>query len=214
MTARFSGEKLVCLRGDRLLFSDLDFSIDAGELLLLGGPNGSGKSSLLRLMAGLLPPLAGRLAWNGEPVAADREAHRARIGFLGHLDAIKPALEVAEHLAWYAALGEHRPAADAVARALAMLGIEPLAHLPGRVLSAGQRRRLSLARLLLRPAALWLLDEPTVGLDEDGVQRFRTLVATHCQAGGMAVIATHIELGLTGIATRLLRPADFTPELG
>jgi heme exporter protein A len=213
VSARFSGTDLVCLRGERLLFAGLDFTLAAGEMLVLAGPNGSGKSSLLRLMAGLLPPLAGTLAWNGAPVARDREAHRARLGFLGHLDAIKPTLTVREHLVWHAALGEEDATAPAIDAALASLGIAHLAELPGRQLSAGQRRRLGLARLRVRQASLWLLDEPTVGLDEDGVARFRTEIARHCGAGGMAVVATHIELGLDTIATRALRPADFAPEL-
>ena len=212
MTARFSGTELVCLRGERLLFAGLDFTLASGELLLLLGANGSGKSSLLRLMAGLLPPLSGRLAWDDQPVARDREAHRARLGFLGHLDAIKPSLTVREHLAWHAALGETAPAPAALDDALARLGIAHLAELPGRQLSAGQRRRVALARLPLRPAQLWLLDEPTVGLDEDGVGRFRSMIERHCRAGGMAVIATHIALGLDAVPAQALRPGDFAPE--
>jgi heme exporter protein A len=197
------------LRGERLVFTHLDFALAAGEVMVLGGPNGSGKSTLLRMMAGLLPPLSGSLAWNDEPIAGDRDAHRARLGFLGHLDAIKPILTVREHLAWHRALGEEP--ADDIDAALDAYGITVLANLPGRLLSAGQRRRLGLARLLVRPAALWLLDEPTVGLDEDGVTRFRRAIARHCTAGGMAVVATHIELGIG--ATRTLRPADFAPEV-
>jgi heme exporter protein A len=212
MTARFSGTDLVCLRGERLLFAGLDFALASGEVLLLLGPNGSGKSSLLRLMAGLLPPLSGRLAWDDRPVAQDREAHCARLGYLGHLDAIKPGLTVREHLAWHAALGE-APAQEAeLDTALAELGIGHLAEIPGRQLSAGQRRRVALARFLLRPAALWLLDEPTVGLDEDGVARFRVLIDRHCRSGGMAVIATHIALGIDENRMHALRPGDFAPE--
>jgi heme exporter protein A len=211
MTARFSGTDIVCLRGERLLFAGLDFTLGAGEVLLLLGPNGSGKSSLLRLMAGLLPPLSGTLAWDDRPIAADREAHRARLGFLGHLDAVKPSLSVREHLAWHAALGEAGRDRAALDAALAELGLAHLAELPGRQLSAGQRRRLALARFLLRPASLWLLDEPTVGLDEDGVARFRGMIDRHCRAGGMAVIATHIALGLADSRVRPLRPGDFAP---
>ena len=214
MTARFSGTDLVCLRGERLLFAGLDFAIGAGEVLLLLGPNGSGKSSLLRLMAGLLPPLSGTLAWDDRPVAADLEAHRARLGFLGHLDAIKPSLSVREHLAWHAALGEAGGERSDLDAALDALGLARLAELPGRQLSAGQRRRLALARFLVRPAGLWLLDEPTVGLDEDGVARFRGMIDRHCGSGGMAVIATHIALGLAESRVRQLRPGDFAPGAG
>jgi heme exporter protein A len=212
MTARFSGTDLVCLRGEKLLFTGLDFTLASGEVLLLLGPNGSGKSSLLRLMAGLLPPLSGRLAWDDRPVARDREAHCARLGYLGHLDAIKPGLTVREHLAWHASLGDASRAPAALDAALAALGITPLAEVPGRQLSAGQRRRVALARFLLRPASLWLLDEPTVGLDEDGVARFRSLIDRHCRGGGMAVIATHIALGIDENRMHVLRPGDFAPE--
>ena len=213
MTDAFTGTDLVCLRGERLLFAGLDFAVAAGEVLVLDGPNGSGKSSLLRLMASLLPPLSGTLAWNGEAIARDLESHRARLGFLGHLDAIKPTLTVREHLVWHAALGDDDSAEIPVDAALASLGIAPLADLPARLLSAGQRRRLSLARLLVRPAPLWLLDEPTVGLDEDGVTRFRGEIARHCAGGGLAVVATHIELGLGALGSRHLTPAAFAPEM-
>src|SRR5690348_16180992 len=160
----FTGSDLACWRGERLVFRGLSFALGPGGALVLVGPNGSGKSSLLRMMAGLLPPLSGTLAWDDRPVATDREAHRARLGYLGHLDAIKPGLTVREHLAWHAALGEVPHESAHLDAALSALGIAALADSPGRQLSAGQRRRVALARLALRPAALWLLDEPTVGL--------------------------------------------------
>ncbi|MDX1424468.1 MAG: heme ABC exporter ATP-binding protein CcmA [Kiloniellales bacterium] len=190
----FEGRDLACVRGERLVFAGLDFSLGAGGALLLLGPNGSGKSSLLRLMAGLAAPAEGGLSWGGRPVSHDPEGHRARLRYVGHLDAVKPVLSVAENLAvWISA---HGGARDAVAGALERVGLAPLADAPARLLSAGQRRRLALARLFLAPAELWLLDEPTVGLDEDGVARLQASLAEHRGAGGRVVAATHTALDL------------------
>jgi heme exporter protein A len=192
-------EGLACLRGERVVFADLSFSVGAGEAVLLVGANGAGKSSLLRVLAGLLPPLEGALLWNGAEALADRTAHARRLRYIGHGDALKPALSAAENLAFYARLwgGEVTPA-------LAALGLADLADLPARVLSSGQKRRLALARLALAmPAAgsppsapLWLLDEPTVGLDSASVARLGTLLAQHREAGGMVLAATHLPLPL------------------
>jgi len=162
----FQGRSLACVRGERRVFQDLDFAVPPGGALVLTGANGSGKSSLLRLMAGLLHPTAGDLLWDGRPVAEDAEGHRARLHYLGHLDAVKPVLTLAENLAFWARL---RVASGGgtlrIAAALAAFDLTALAEAPGRRLSAGQRRRLALARLIAAPAELWLLDEPTVGLD-------------------------------------------------
>jgi heme exporter protein A len=196
--AEFAGAALVCRRGERLVLSGLSFRLRAGAALLLTGPNGAGKSSLLRLMAGLLAPAGGQLTWNGTAIAADPEAHRGRLAFLGHRDAVKPGLGVAENLAVWAAL-RGAPAA-AVERALEAFGLEALAELPARYLSAGQRRRLALARLLLVPRALWLLDEPQAGLDSAAIAALEAQIKTHLANGGLAVIATHGGLDLPGAA--------------
>ena len=182
---------LACLRGERAVFAGLSFRLAAGSAVLLTGANGAGKSTLLRLLAGLLRPADGAILWRGEDVAADPGAHAARLRYLGHQDAVKPALTVAENLAFFARLwgGE-------VAPALAALGLGTLADLPGRVLSSGQKRRLALARLALAPAPLWLLDEPTTGLDAASVERLRPLLAAHRAAGGIVLAATHIPLPL------------------
>src|SRR5579871_1261285 len=154
----FAGNGLACVRGERLVFRGLGFALAPGDVLVLGGPNGSGKSSLLRLMAGLLPPAAGTLTWDGNPVDADREAQRARVGYLGHLDALKPTLTVGESLALHARLrGGRAELGAALANALEALGVGGLIDSPCRLLSAGQRRRVALARLLAAPAPLWLL---------------------------------------------------------
>jgi heme exporter protein A len=203
----FAGTGLACVRGERLLFRGLSFVLAAGGALVLAGPNGSGKSSLLRLMAGLLPRAAGILTWDGVPVGAASEAQRARLAYLGHQDALKPTLTVRETLDLHARLRGRR---TDVAAALEALGIAMLIDTPGRQLSAGQRRRVGLARLLVAPAPLWLLDEPTVGLDEAGLAAFRAIAAAHRRAGGAIVAATHSELGLAG--AQVLTPAAFAPS--
>jgi heme exporter protein A len=189
---------LSCLRAGRVVFRDLDFDLRAGEALVLRGPNGSGKSSLLRLLAGLLRPGAGTIAWNGADIDADREAHRARVAYLGAGDALKPALSVAENLAFHAALRGGGGAATAAA--LAAVGLAELADQPARRLSQGQRRRAALARLAIAPAALWLLDEPTLALDDDAIGRLGTMLRAHLAAGGLAAIATHVDLPVSAAA--------------
>jgi heme exporter protein A len=196
MPADFAGEGLTCIRGERVVFEKLSFLAGAGEALLLTGPNGSGKSSLLRLMAGLLPPAAGRLLWSNAPIADDPEAHRARLHYVGHLDALKPALTVAENLAFYAAL-RGQPADDATLdRALAAFRLDRLADTPARFLSQGQRRRTALARVLAAPAPLWLLDEPTLALDDPSLAQLGGVLSDHLAAGGHIVAATHAPIAI------------------
>jgi heme exporter protein A len=184
---------LALARGERVVFADLSLAVPAGGALLLTGPNGAGKSSLLRCLAGLLPPLEGEVLWRGEDAFADRSAHALRIRYAGHAEAVKPSLTVAENIAFWARLwgGEWHAA-------LSAFGLADLADLPARVLSAGQRRRLALARLLLGRAELWLLDEPTVGLDAGAVARLGEVLARHRAAGGAVVAATHLPLPLPG----------------
>ncbi|MBM3487637.1 MAG: heme ABC exporter ATP-binding protein CcmA [Alphaproteobacteria bacterium] len=193
----FSGRDLACMRGGRVVFAGLDFAVGAGGALLLTGPNGSGKSSLLRLMAGLGRPAAGALAWAGVPIAADPEAHAARLQFVGHLDAVKPALTVAENLGLWTRLGG---GTGSVAAALAAVGLDRLAVTPARFLSAGQRRRLALARLWTRPASLWLLDEPTIALDPPSVAAVEAAIARHRAAGGIAIVSSNVAIGLPAAA--------------
>ncbi|WP_149539836.1 heme ABC exporter ATP-binding protein CcmA [Siccirubricoccus phaeus] len=190
-------ENLACLRGERVVFAGLSFALGAGEAVQLLGANGAGKSSLLRLLAGLLAPAEGRLLWDGADALADRAAHARRLRYVSHQEALKPALTAAENLGFYARLWGGDTAA-----ALAALDLLPLAELPARVLSAGQKRRLALARLALvsplAPVPLWLLDEPTVGLDAASVARLGALLAAHRAAGGMVLAATHLPLPLPG----------------
>jgi heme exporter protein A len=180
---------LAAFRGERLVFRDLDFTVAAGGALLLTGPNGSGKSTLLRLLAGLLGPAAGTLTWDGADALADLPAHARRVAYLGHQDAVKPALTAVENLRFAARLS-----GGAVGTALAAVGLQDLADLPTRMLSAGQRRRLALARLALSQAQLWLLDEPTIGLDRASVQRFGAMLEAHRASNGLMIAATHLPL--------------------
>jgi heme exporter protein A len=200
-------DEIACRRGERLIFKGLGCVLPPGGALVLIGANGSGKSSLLRLLATLLTPAAGHVFWAGRPVLADPALYRARLHYVGHLDAIKPALGVRETLSFWAGLrGMKLPQTDA---ALAAFGLAAIADWPCRWLSAGQRRRLALARLIAAPAPLWLLDEPTASLDADGEARLTAAIETHRAAGGRVVVATHQPIALAGAS--LLAPEDFAP---
>jgi len=188
---RLSGQNLRCVRGGREVFAGLDFEANAGELLAVAGPNGSGKTSLLRLIAGLLMPTEGAIALAGgeAELTLAEQAH-----YLGHRDALKPALSVMENLAfWRDFLGGE--VSDA-GKSLEAVGLDHATHLPAAYLSAGQRRRLSLARLLAVRRPLWLLDEPTAALDAAGQELFAGLMRDHLARGGLIVAATHGPLGL------------------
>jgi heme exporter protein A len=195
-------EGLACRRGERLVFAGLDCRLPAGEALVLTGSNGSGKSSLLRLFATLLVPAAGRLLWGGVPVMRDAPRYRSLVHYVGHLDATKPALSGREMLRFWAAL--RGSAAPAIEPALAAFALAAFADRPCRWLSAGQRRRLALARLVAVPAPIWLLDEPNAALDGDGEARLATLIAAHRAAGGRVAIATHQPIALGDAATIVL----------
>jgi len=188
---RLIAEGLGLERGGRRLFQDLGFALAGGEALAVTGPNGAGKSSLLRLIAGLLQPTEGRIVVDGPE---DRTV-AALAHFIGHLDGVKAALTAAENLEFMRALLGGRPDGRS---ALAALGIERLADLPAAMFSAGQKRRLALARLLIAPRPLWLLDEPLTSLDADGQAVFASLARAHLQRGGLIVAATHAALGIDG----------------
>jgi heme exporter protein A len=159
--------------------------------LLLQGPNGSGKSTLLRVLAGLMPAAEGTVAWDGADVARDREAHRARLAYLGHQDALKGGLTALENLQFWAGFTGGNAEA-----ALKAFGLARLADRPVRILSAGQKRRLALSRLALGDAPLWLLDEPVTALDSDARAAFVALLKRHLAAGRLAIIATHEPLAV------------------
>jgi heme exporter protein A len=197
---RLSGRGVRCVRGGREVFSGLDFEASSGEALAVVGPNGSGKTSLLRLIAGVLAPAGGSIALEG----GEDELTLAELShYLGHRDPLKPALSVSENLRfWRDFLGGMT---SDPAESLAVVELDHAARLPAAYLSAGQRRRLSIARLLTVQRPVWLLDEPTNALDTAGQKLFATLMGDHLARGGLIVAATHAPLG---VPTRTLRVGD------
>jgi heme exporter protein A len=185
---RLVAEAISAFRGDRLVLDRLSFAVPAGGALILHGRNGAGKSTLLRAIAGLKHLDGGRLLFDG---SGDLET---RIAYLGHQDAIKPGLTAAENLAFTA-----RISGRDINRAMEALGLASLADLPARMLSAGQKRRLALARLSLTAAPLWLLDEPTLGVDAASVEAFGHVLAAHRAVEGVVVAATHLPLPLQDV---------------
>jgi heme exporter protein A len=186
---RLEGSRLACVRGGREIFTSVGFSIGSGEALTVTGRNGAGKSSLLRMVAGLLRIGGGSLALAGgnDEKTISEEAH-----YLGHQDALKPSLTVAENLSFWARyLG-----GDLVHDALETVGLLAVADLPAAYLSAGQRRRLALARLLTAARPIWLLDEPTAALDREGQDMLARLMLQHLTDGGLIMAATHGSIGL------------------
>ncbi len=186
---RLIAEAISTFRGDRLVLDRISLYVPAGGALLLLGPNGAGKSTLLRALAGLGRVDAGRISFDGSDELA------GKIAYLGHLDGIKPGLSAAENLAFAARVAGRDPAS-----ALDALGLSRLAGLPARMLSAGQKRRLALARLVVSGAPLWLLDEPTLGVDAASVAAFGAQLAAHRAGGGVVVAATHLPLPLPDAA--------------
>ena len=184
---RLRVDQASCFRGDRLVLDRVDLAVPAGGAVVLTGPNGAGKSTLLRVIAGLKRLDGGSVTFDGS------DEYAGKLAYLGHQDAVKPGLTAMENLAFAAALGRADPAA-----ALARVGLAGLAALPVRMFSAGQKRRLAIARLFLLPAPLWLLDEPTLGLDTAAVARFGEALAAHRGAGGVVVAATHLPLPMDG----------------
>ena len=188
-------------RGGRPVLEGLDLTVSAGEAVILRGPNGIGKTSLLRVVAGLAPPLAGRVEMAPEIAA-----------YAAHADGLKSTLTAQENLRFWARIFDHPDPAGAVAAALEALGLTGLAERMAHEMSAGQKRRLGLARLLVTRRPLWLLDEPTVSLDVESVAGFAALLQAHLAAGGAAMVATHVALGLEG--GRVLDLGPFRAQAG
>lgn len=188
--ATLMADNLCVFRGDRLVLDGVSLHLRAGDAMLLTGPNGAGKSTLLRVLAGLRKPDSGELAWNGHSIFEDRAAHAERVAYIGHQDALKPGLSVTENLHLFA-----RPGAR-MADALEAMDLLPLANLPARLLSAGQKRRTALARVLLAQAPLWLLDEPSLGLDSAAITLLGNAMAAHRARGGILIATTHVPLPL------------------
>jgi heme exporter protein A len=186
---QLTAENIVCVRGGREVFAGLNFSVGSGEALLVTGRNGAGKSSLLRLIAGLIRPSGGRLALHGGADASIGE----QTHYLGHQDAVKPALSVLENLSFWA---DYLGARGNPITALKTVGLEALADLPAAYLSAGQKRRLSIARLLAVKRPIWLLDEPTSALDAPSQAMLAKVMQAHLRNRGLIVAATHGAIGL------------------
>jgi heme exporter protein A len=200
--AGFDVENLVLVRGGRRVQHDLSFRVGSGETLAVTGRNGAGKTSLLRALAGFLEPRAGEIRFrlrDGKSISGGEE-RGSLVGWIGHLDGVKPQLTPCEHLKFHLAFDRCGGDIDA---ALTQSGLARPGDLPAQYLSAGQRRRLAFARLMLAERPLWLLDEPLSALDAEGKSFVRTLIECHCAAGGIVVAATHEPLGVTGAALEL-----------
>ena len=195
---------LTCVRGDRLLFEGLSVRVSAGEVVQIHGPNGSGKTTLLRVLCGLQPPAGGHVRWRGRDVFPGAPEARAEVQYVGHAGGVKLDLTPRENLDVAIALSA-QPTGTTAGAALARLGIGRFRDVPSRTLSAGQRQRVALARLLTCGAALWVLDEPFTALDASGVAIIDAMLREHTEADGGAMITSHHPVALAGVIPRLVR---------
>src|SRR5262249_1842060 len=184
------------VREERVGLAGIENQVDGGGALVFSGPNGSGKSTLMRVLAGLRRPDHGTVLWDGVPIEDDLGAHARRVAYVGHSEAVKPGLTARENLAFAA-----RTSGGDIEAALGAFGLSAYAAFPARMLSAGQRRRLALGRLVLSRAPLWLLDEPSVGLDAASIERLGEILARHRAGGGVVVATTHVPLPLPDAET-------------
>jgi len=201
LTAKLSATGLTLFRGERCLFKDLDFALNPGELLLLEGQNGSGKTSLMRAIAGLLEFETGDVSWNGLSIREHRQAFHGELVWMAHRTGLKADLTLVENLAFESRL--RLPSGADFDSVLERLGITRLQRLPVRSLSAGQQRRVALARMMLSRASLWLMDEPVTNLDRDGRKLVMNLVSEHLGDGGMCIMAAHQDIDIEGTVHRV-----------
>ena len=201
------GISLACVRGDRELFRDINFSLEAGGLMQVRGPNGSGKTSLLRMLCGLSNPAAGEILWNGAEIRSLNGDYFAAMTYIGHLSGTKDDLTVIENLRISSALAGFEINDTQASEALEYIGLGGREVLPVKVLSQGQRRRVALARLLACKTSLWILDEPLVALDVLAVKLIQGLLEQHLKHGGMVVMTTHQEIDLIAASTTQLHLA-------
>lgn len=197
-TFRLQGTDLSCIRDDRILFEGLTFELVSGQVLLLEGKNGSGKTSLLRILCGFREPDAGQVLWCGEVI--DDSQYYADMAYVGHLDGVKKELTVLENLKVSLALGQSGQ--YSIQQALNKVHLTDYDEVLVQALSAGQKRRLSLARLLITKNSVWILDEPFTSLDKQGIALIETLMSEHCASGGMIVLTSHHDIELHDVAVQ------------
>lgn len=190
--------QLACARGNNLIFKSVAFQLRAGQVMILKGPNGSGKSSLLRLLAGLAEPLSGTVEFYEQDNQKNDIHVQDLVTYIGHENPVKPPLTIAENLkSWAGFIGINKAdLSKYLKHALVAMELEQIAHLPGRVLSSGQKRRLTLARLFLEDKPVWILDEPTVGLDQNSCRLLEQQLQIHLARGGMAILSTHVGMNI------------------
>ena len=196
---------LACLRGDRLLFKNVEFELNAGGLLYVLGENGSGKSSLLRMLCGLMLPESGTVFWNNKTIREESESYLSNLTYIGHLNGLKDDLTALENLTMSARAAGNEVTEDKALAALAAIGIKRCANLPARVLSQGQKRRVTLAKLWLAEGKLWILDEPFAALDIASVTILAAKLGEHLSSGGMAILTTHQDVAIHAQSTQTLR---------
>lgn len=195
-------QNLSCERDDRVLFEALSFSVQAHDILQIEGPNGSGKTTLLRILSGLSGNYSGRILWQGEELAEVREHYCHNLLYVGHHAGVKSALTPDENLRWFKALQPKALAKGDIGEALAKVGLYGYEDVPCHMLSAGQQRRVGLARLYMSTAKLWILDEPFTALDKKGVAEKEKLIAAHAERGGAVILTTHHDLTIEGRPVR------------
>jgi heme exporter protein A len=191
--------ELSCVRGERQLFADLDLQVHAGECLHVRGENGVGKTSLLRLLTGLSKPESGEILWNGQAITLDPSQYHRDLLFLGHRDALKDDLTALENIQMYAAIDDITLSQEQALSSLWRFGLRGREHLPVSCLSAGQQRRVLMARMATRQAKLWILDEPFNALDINAVQALQTLIAQHQERGGLIVLTSHQNIDIPNV---------------
>lgn len=191
MTSQLDIEQLACQRGDKILFTDLNLTFKSGDFVQIEGHNGIGKTSLLRILAGLALPLSGKVRWNSCEIGADREGYYDNLLYLGHQSGVKPELTAWENLRFYQQVSSSKQGDDILWQALEMVGLLGREDLPASQLSAGQQKRIALARLWLSTAPLWILDEPFNAIDKSGVGVLTRHFEQHAEQGGIVILTSH-----------------------